>query len=75
MNKTKRSKPKRSKTKRSVKNVYKAKRTQLIRLAPTEFSRSPTTSSLSGHYVPAKWFAKGEQPARSKCIYVCFQKL
>ncbi len=42
---------------------------ELLRQPSTELSRSPSdamTSSLSGHVVPAKWFAKGEQPARSK---------
>ncbi len=41
---------------------------ELLRLPPTEFSPSPTTSSLSWHVVPAKLFAKGEQPVRSKPI-------
>ena len=39
---------------------------KLLWLSRTEFSPSPTTSSLSGHVVPAKWFAKGEQPVRSR---------
>jgi phage anti-repressor protein len=44
---------------------------KLLRLPSTEFSRSPApcfASALSGHYVPAKWFAKGEQPARSNTL-------
>jgi len=60
---------------KTVKRNNKKNKTlsKLLRLSPLsghkvptkEFSRSPTTSSLSGQS-PPMWFAKGEQPARSK---------
>ena len=57
----------------TILDIY-VKSRQLLRHSSPEFPRSPAPSALSGQS-PPMWFAKGEQPARSKNYVESFKKL